>query len=231
MKTITLLSIITLLSVTTKSQWNLGLQTGLNKTFYKDTKDRLGKSQIGDTKSTPALLTSAYIISKKEWPVNVGAGLGIKRNHIDIYYERKYSSGAKDVRDIEHRSTFVTISPIVDVGIGKRKFIHLLVMPSINLLLYGRENGNIQYSTGEYYSYQNTSKYIRRLSLGINAQLQGRYPLTSMLDITGGIGYSVNNGISKVVWSESGNASFQFGVIYKLPSLTGNKKDDKPEAN
>lgn len=225
MKTI-LLSLAVLLSANLSlAQWNLGVHAGVNKTFYRHFEAHQGVKDSGTITSLPALVSSAYILSAMDWPVNLGLGLGIRQNNIDIYRELQGYKAAMNVLDLRHKSTYLSISPMVDVRLGRKNFVHALVGPNINILITGKENGYSLYSTGGSDQYKNTSEHIKRIYLGIQGQLQGRCPITSGLDATATLAYSINNAFSSRLPREAGNASFQIGIIYKLPELRGKKED------
>lgn len=227
-----LLSLTLILSAhLSHAQYSMGIHAGPNKAFYRPFEATPGMKDSGSVTTFPTLVSSAYILSAKDWPVNLGLGIGIRQNDIKIYRELQGYNKVMNVLDLRHKSTYLSISPMVDARLGRKDFLHLLVGPNINVLVTGKENGYNTYSTGGSEFYQNSAENIKGISLGLQGQLQGRLPITKTIEMTGAIGYSINNAISSRLPGESGNASFQVGIIYKKPTSTVKGKDKHDTQN
>lgn len=224
MKTISLFSLFALSIVTANGQWSIGAQAGGNKQFIKGIERPINSSVKNDFQTSPTFIGSVYAVTEKDRHVNFGVGLSVRTHNMKWFFEETRYNGQINGFDIDHQSVFVSIHPILDLSIDKKRIFHVLINPNLGFLAAGNENGYRQYISGERTEYVNTADNINKFALGLSAQLQVRYPITKQLKATAAAGYSINNSVSKYMPHESGNVFFQLGVNFCLPQKKSGEK-------
>lgn len=225
MKTISLIFVLLLTATLTNAQSIIGIQAGLNRPIIDKIKNdpAVFTHQMSISNS---FLGDAYFVSDREKRVNLGGGISVKQTRIYSYIDINSIPIESSTTSIDHKSTFVSVHPILDLGIDKTRYLHILFNPNLNFFVAGGENGYRSEVIGSQELYKGNTDNIRKFVLGFSAQLQFRYPVTKQLMTTASLGYSVNNAISKYIVAENGNVFFHLGVALRLPK--SEKKDDKP---
>jgi hypothetical protein len=84
-----------------------------------------------------------------------------------------------DVTRVHVNSNYLSIAPILDVGLGRRGIVHFFVMPDFNIMIGGTMQTDITYGYG-YSSSANTSSYLNngffKVGYGISEHIPvGKY--------------------------------------------------------
>lgn len=223
MRTYTLFLVLLFAATLCDAQWQLGVTGGLNRKIpVKEQDVRSYSRTINDVDVPPALLAGIQMICEKDRPITFGVGFSLKQNIVHNYYE--WVNGVMDVR---HNSLYVSVHPIIDIAIGNGRYFHLMANPNFNVLVWGRDNGYIHVDPFVDKVLNNETNTLKRFVLGINTQLQFRYPVTKNIKALVAVGYSINNTTSKYVPEERGNISGQAGLVFSLRKKAGGLPDEQ----
>lgn len=222
----------------TNAQWNIGVSAGANKAFYYESV-KLQPTDVGyfNVKASPSYMINALVLTdNKERIFNFGLGVSLVRYSVHNYSNRELYWYGMDwyntplpgtmITNMKHESFYTSINPTADFTIGKKGYFHFLVNPAFQFLLSGKENGYVELSSGDTYTYENAKVGLKKFVLGINTQAQFRYPFTKYLDGTLALGYSINNTTDAFLPTQSGSITGLAGLSVSIPRKVSDKKDN-----
>lgn len=190
MKKVLFSSLLLGLSVVSFAQNRIGIEFGTSFPTFSGRNDnqQLGSTQSVDIKPS----VGAWYLRKIDRHVYLGAELGLSA--YSFFYSKTNTTGTVSPKvQINHNSSFFTVAPMVDFGLGRHQYIHLF----IDLAMGFQTNTNQE--TREYanaddlipnsvYNSQNVvSKFIFRPGFG----LKQHFALSRMWHVTFKEGFSV----------------------------------------
>lgn len=223
MKTLTLTLLLFSLALTTEAQWSLTVQGGIQKPAgYTRVPQVSTSSNYDNVIPYTGLAIGAYAINEKQRTINLGVGVSLETNHITRYSRRtdeSYNSPLKGVSELQlvHKSTYLSIHPVLDVNLDDNRYFHLLLNPSIGFFVAGGDNGYRSYNSAIHYLWEDfnqSTDRIKKLVLGLSAQVQFQYPVTDWLKPMLALGYSVSNSPADFIPTETGAFSCQAGLRF-----------------
>lgn len=139
-----------------------------------------------------------------------------------------------DITRVHANSNYLSVAPLLDVGLGRRGIIHFFLMPGINFLLGGTMQTDITEGSG-YTSSANTSQYLNKVFFKVGYGMSEHIPVGhnwqimftetvaniaagSITDIQG------TNGFDPTV----NYFSLQFGVMHKYHHKTKPTNETTP---
>ena len=185
MKHIIIIALFLGLSTYSFAQNRIGIEFGASGATFSGRSDNqlVGSTQSVNIKPNVGI----YYFRKIDRHVYLGAKLCL-----DAY--SFFYSKTEDIKtQIDHNSSYFTIAPTVDFGLGRYQYIHLYVSLAMGFLTNGHEvtsqyiNGASDVPYNTYISSTNISNFIFRPGMG----LKQHFPISKMWHITMNESFSV----------------------------------------
>lgn len=107
-------------------------------------------------------------------------------NLFDLFVNVPVTTTSTEVTCKNH---YISLAPLIDLGVGKRQYIHFFLMPGIGILAngnmstYGYTN-NPNPGTAPYDYYANTTSYLNKNILQVSYGMTEHFPLNKMWHLT-----------------------------------------------
>lgn len=222
MKKVLLSSLLLGLSVASFAQNRIGIEFGTSFPTFSGRNDnqQLGATQSVDIKPS----VGAWYLRKIDRHVYLGAELGLSA--YSFFYSKTNNNGTVNSPKVQinHNSSFFTVAPMVDFGLGRHQYIHLFIDMNMGFLTSTNQETR-EYADADdlvpvsVYNSQNTvSKFIFRPGFG----LKQHFPLSKMWHVTFKEGFSIlatdlthlGNGNDEAI--HPGYVTLQMGVMRKF---------------
>lgn len=217
MKRFLLSALFLCLSGITLAQNRIGIEFGTSFPTFSGRADNqtVGSTQSVDIKPSVGM----YYLRKLDRHVYLGAELGLSA--YSFFYSRTETTKVQ----ITHNSSYFTVAPTVDFGLGKHQYIHLYVALTMGFLTSANQSSSEYYSGTDmtpYTTYNSTStvsEFIFRPGFG----LKQHFPISRMWHITFNEGFSFGaTDLTHLGTSNNtdgihpGYLTFQMGVMRKF---------------
>ncbi|MBC7552798.1 MAG: hypothetical protein H7257_02340 [Taibaiella sp.] len=171
--------------VNSLAQNRIGIETGVTAPLFTvgNSNDAFGYRHSAYMKPT---ISMSYL-RKIDKHVYVGGALGLEA--YDFYFSK-----TQDYKtDLQHFSSYFTITPMVDFGLGSRQYMHIFVSAAMGFLTSFNETTGV-YGQGSYqtpdYSY-NSSGNVRGFIFRPGLGLKQHFPISRYWHITLSESYSL----------------------------------------
>lgn len=216
MKNILLIALFMGLSTYSFAQNRIGLEFGASGCTFSGRSDNqlVGATQSVNIKPNVGI----YYLRKVDRHIYLGAKFGLEAN--SFFYSKT------DVNKIqlEHNSSYFTVAPTVDFGLGRYQYIHIYIALGMGFLTNGHQTtseftdgaATVPYNT--YNSSSTINSFIFRPGFG----LKQHFPISRMWHITLNEGFSIpatdltNLGNNNQGSIHPGYFSLQMGVMRKF---------------
>ncbi len=224
MKHAIILTLIFFLSINSRAQKSLGVEAGIGQATFAPF-NFFDQRYEYEHSSRCDFTIHANFLRKFGGHGYVGAKLGYEK--YSFTYEQTDPTGIiQSIDDKIHKSSYLTIAPVIDIGLRKRQSVHIYFLGEMGIRLSGHEYTHYVFDgrfsphiDSTYRSTNDISPVIVRLGTGLVQHIR----LNKLWHITIDEGFSfMLNNLSKTVNETGirpGYFSLQIGVIRKCKSL------------
>ncbi len=167
------------------AQNRIGIETGVTAPVFTvgNSNDAFGYRHSSLIKPT----VSMSYLRKIDRHVYIGGALGLEA------YDFYYSKTADYKVDIHHNSSYFTITPLLDFGLGRHQYMHIYISTALGFLTSVNESTGV-YDAGTYTtpaSTYNSSTLVSGFIFRPGFGLKQHFPISKFWHITLSEGYSL----------------------------------------